>query len=1086
MKTKGLFLIALILIPISVHFAVILPTRAANGAADVYILELNNVPAEADGVVINQTLVQMGAINACLPNTNDIHSNIPHAHPQANDYVPYYQVTPEIVTTWTEYEQIVLSSVGKIIVNTHGDYLPVPSGYSKTAWVDAIAEAMATRRLSWVHCGGYTFLHVFDENGTNEGSWTETVNEGVLGAGFDRLMSHIGIQNANITTPPDGGFIGNMVAIDTQQEPALDWGGDWNGIEEYVENPLNQTQFLARTNLTIFLPFPSNNGQVYLPAGVVSFAETNIRNASSQGAGVYVHLGVWRTGYDYWNGYIGTIGALLPECWTFEGQMDAKQVDYGRSALNATIGVQPVITGRESSATDVSFDMVFPIYGATQDDRQQFPQDNFNWYSNWFVVEPHNDDWSDIWTQAYVIQSGGSGGGGLNGMANGLIGGTMWFMGMPGLLTEMGGTYGAIASGILWGVGGLLLLAQWASQGYDNNQGVSQRDHRSAFHFIPGQTEIVNNGLYYCEFETFVGVHVSIPIAHTPARTGWQVFPLDYYISGLPNWPANIPPGWGLPPNCIVENTLQIAVYFGNGGQSDAGSGHDTGHYYNDPNVVQVIPGTSFHGYLQGCLPDNEDWYSFTSNDSNKKAVYVDMTPPNFVNFDLQLYNSSGYPNGLVSTSNTNISGQTQYVETYSNLTGPWYIRIYPGSDPNAVSPSGVYSCAVDGLTGDVNQDGIVNILDAIQVSNAFLSTPGGTKWNANADLNGDGVVNILDAIILSNNYGKTANAAQGQGAPMGKPAGGAHPMNGGGTTAAVNPTQITVFKGETFSINVTVNSVMNLQGWEVKLYWNSTVLNCTNAAVVTPSIWQGNTQDYGAGLQPNYNSTCARFWKAETANYPAPPFNGSTTITTLTFQALQPGTTSLVLTDTILGDNNAQPINCTVSSGSVIVYWGRYLRSDTQTVNGLNAYKLNIPESASSASNVQSGLDAPPSWGIRVWVRHSNGTETEVALDGQTGTPEAVVTGSGMRSATTAASQMSMQSTDSLVVRVYFGVDGGWSPIATFTTEQLQASTLQTAIWTVYYNTSASFNRISQTWTSTLYWGTTTYNSRIQNLQYA
>jgi hypothetical protein len=37
-----------------------------------------------------------------------------------------------------------------------------------------------------------------------------------------------------------------------------------------------------------------------------------------------------------------------------------------------------------------------------------------------------------------------------------------------------------------------------------------------------------------------------------------------------------------------------------------------------------------------------------------------------------------------------------------------------------------------------------------------FLSTPSSSNWNPNADLNGDNVVNILDAIILSNHFGQT------------------------------------------------------------------------------------------------------------------------------------------------------------------------------------------------------------------------------------------------------------------------------------------------------------------------------------------
>lgn len=51
-------------------------------------------------------------------------------------------------------------------------------------------------------------------------------------------------------------------------------------------------------------------------------------------------------------------------------------------------------------------------------------------------------------------------------------------------------------------------------------------------------------------------------------------------------------------------------------------------------------------------------------------------------------------------------------------------------------------------LLGDINSDGVVNILDYILLSNKF-----GLADSA-SDLNKDGIVNILDFIILSNNFG--------------------------------------------------------------------------------------------------------------------------------------------------------------------------------------------------------------------------------------------------------------------------------------------------------------------------------------------
>jgi hypothetical protein len=52
-------------------------------------------------------------------------------------------------------------------------------------------------------------------------------------------------------------------------------------------------------------------------------------------------------------------------------------------------------------------------------------------------------------------------------------------------------------------------------------------------------------------------------------------------------------------------------------------------------------------------------------------------------------------------------------------------------------------------LLGDVNDDGSVNILDAILEAKAFDSSPGDPNWNLAADVNNDGIVNILDTILI-------------------------------------------------------------------------------------------------------------------------------------------------------------------------------------------------------------------------------------------------------------------------------------------------------------------------------------------------
>ena len=52
------------------------------------------------------------------------------------------------------------------------------------------------------------------------------------------------------------------------------------------------------------------------------------------------------------------------------------------------------------------------------------------------------------------------------------------------------------------------------------------------------------------------------------------------------------------------------------------------------------------------------------------------------------------------------------------------------------------------GMLGDVNEDGIINVLDIILTVNIILGT---SDYSNNADVNSDGIVNVLDIVSLVN-----------------------------------------------------------------------------------------------------------------------------------------------------------------------------------------------------------------------------------------------------------------------------------------------------------------------------------------------
>jgi hypothetical protein len=56
------------------------------------------------------------------------------------------------------------------------------------------------------------------------------------------------------------------------------------------------------------------------------------------------------------------------------------------------------------------------------------------------------------------------------------------------------------------------------------------------------------------------------------------------------------------------------------------------------------------------------------------------------------------------------------------------------------------------GISGDINGDNVVNILDIVQMVNIILGTMNPTPaQEATADLNGDDTVNILDIVLVVN-----------------------------------------------------------------------------------------------------------------------------------------------------------------------------------------------------------------------------------------------------------------------------------------------------------------------------------------------
>ncbi len=170
-----------------------------------------------------------------------------------------------------------------------------------------------------------------------------------------------------------------------------------------------------------------------------------------------------------------------------------------------------------------------------------------------------------------------------------------------------------------------------------------------------------------------------------------------------------------------------------------------------------------------------------------------------------------------------------------------------------------------------------------------------------------------------------------------------------------------------------------------------------------------------------------------------------------------------------------------------------RYMRSDSYIINGLGAYQLGITQSSSFLENNQqsdrwSG-DLPVEWGIRVWIRHEDTSESELTL----GSTVAIVQrlpgneGAGILTSTAwTPPETDLVTTDALVIRVYMTIGTTTYSPTEFITEQLGAiKLLGTNPWSVNYYTERDYRGFPQTRTRGIFaWGDSTHNSRITNIQ--
>jgi hypothetical protein len=229
---------------------------------NIYVVCLSGVNASG---VENMSRVKDGVVEAAKVSVIDYMADWNYYEMNVTAHV-------YVVTDWVAYKLLVEFGSGVVIINAHGEVLPVPSGYSREEWVDKIAYAMLYRDVTWTHIAGYPFSKVFYQS-------SGIVQWGV--DGFKRLMNHINRGAVECFNPiPPGSNAGLTGAA------AFNVGASYGFLPSSSEIgiPLNGSYFDDYMALSLYED--GYNGISYCSAAVIKFAESD----ETLNFGFYVHL----------------------------------------------------------------------------------------------------------------------------------------------------------------------------------------------------------------------------------------------------------------------------------------------------------------------------------------------------------------------------------------------------------------------------------------------------------------------------------------------------------------------------------------------------------------------------------------------------------------------------------------------------------------------------------------------------------------------------------------------------------------------------------------------------------------------------
>ena len=174
--------------------------------------------------------------------------------------------------------------------------------------------------------------------------------------------------------------------------------------------------------------------------------------------------------------------------------------------------------------------------------------------------------------------------------------------------------------------------------------------------------------------------------------------------------------------------------------------------------VEDYLPGTSvnyllgaYNNFLKIFNPTDNEYYHIVGFESTIEGENYPSWNGYYSGALFAVRNSNAEyfleeVNESISFNDSELVATRCYVESPFNNENAIY---FGGFDPNgflSTNKAWIYK-KINTLDGDLNDDGVINILDVVQLVNTILIN----EYSSNSDMNQDGIINILDIVQLVN-----------------------------------------------------------------------------------------------------------------------------------------------------------------------------------------------------------------------------------------------------------------------------------------------------------------------------------------------